>query len=51
MSGCYASVMGLPMCHVARAMRKMHVMPNADVPVNCQQLLEYECPVFNTIVK
>jgi len=51
MSGCYASVMGLPMCHVARAMRKMHVMPNADVPVNCQQLLEYECPVFNTILK
>ena len=51
MSGCYASVMGLPMCHVARAMRKMHVMPNADVPVNCQQLLEYECLVFNTILK
>ena len=50
MSGCYASVMGLPMCHVVRMMRKMEVEPNADVPVNCQKLLEYDCPVFESIL-
>ncbi len=47
MNGCYASVMGLPMCHVVRMMRKMEVEPKADVPMNCQQFLEYECPVFS----
>jgi predicted house-cleaning NTP pyrophosphatase (Maf/HAM1 superfamily) len=47
MDGCYASVMGLPLCHVVRMMRRMDVQPNADVPQNCQKLLEYDCPVYN----
>ena len=50
MDGCYASVMGLPLCHVVRMMRKMSIEPNANIPVNCQSLLEYECPVFNSIL-
>jgi len=49
MEGCYASVMGLPLCHVVRMMRKLGVQPHADVPLNCQQLLEYDCPVYNSI--
>ncbi|MDQ3006776.1 MAG: Maf family protein [Chloroflexota bacterium] len=51
MSGCYASVMGLPMCHVVRAMRKMDITPLANVPVNCQNLLEYQCPVSRAILR
>jgi septum formation protein len=47
MDGCYASVMGLPLCHVTRLMRRTGVQPNADVPQNCQELLEYDCPVYN----
>ena len=50
MSGCYASVMGLPMCHIVRMMRKMNIPPHADVPVNCQTLLEYHCPVSRAIL-
>ena len=50
MSGCYASVMGLPMCHVTRMMRKMNISPNANVPANCQRHLKYECPVYDTIL-
>lgn len=50
MAGCYASVMGLPLCHVARLMRRMDVQPNADVPQNCQKLLEYDCPVYNSVL-
>ena len=50
MSGCYASVMGLPMCHVLRMLRKIDVLPNADVPVKCQTLLEYQCPVSAAIL-
>lgn len=50
MRGCYASVMGLPMCHVVRLMRKVNILPDADVPTNCQKFLEYECPVFESIL-
>lgn len=50
MDGCYAGVMGLPLCHVVRLMRQMNVPPAADVPANCQKLLEYDCPVFETIL-
>ena len=50
MSGCYAGVMGLPMCHVVRMMRQMDSPPHADVPVRCQTLLEYQCPVSRAIL-
>lgn len=50
MNGCYASVMGLPLCHVTRMLRELGVTPPADVPVGCQQLLEYECPVYEKIL-
>jgi len=50
MDGCYASVMGLPLCHVVRMMRQMGIQPHADIPLNCQKLLEYDCPVFDSIL-
>lgn len=50
MAGCYAGVMGLPMCHVVRMLRKLDTPPHADVPVRCQTLLEYQCPVSHAIL-
>jgi hypothetical protein len=50
MEGCYAGVMGLPLCHVVRLMRRMRLSPPADVPANCQEFLEYNCPVFESIL-
>ncbi len=50
MKGCYASVMGLPLCHVTRLLRQMDVPPGADVPGKCQSFLNYECPVFAGIL-
>jgi MAF protein len=50
MSGCYAGVMGLPLCHVLRMLRKLDVTPHADAPVKCQTLLEYQCPVSRAIL-
>jgi predicted house-cleaning NTP pyrophosphatase (Maf/HAM1 superfamily) len=53
MRGCYASVMGLPMCHVLRALRTLDVSAEhaADVPMACQKLLNYECPVSSAILR
>jgi MAF protein len=51
MSGCYASVMGLPMCHVVRALRTMNVDSATEVPMACQNLLNYDCPVSSAILR
>lgn len=45
MDGCFASVMGLPVCHVIRLMRKMDIQPNSNFFLTCETLLEYQCPV------
>jgi MAF protein len=50
MAGCFASVMGLPLCHVTRLLLQMDVLPSADVPAACQSFLKYECPVFKEIL-
>ncbi len=50
MDGCYAGVMGLPMCHVLRVLRRLDDLHLADVPQKCQSLLEYACPVSGTIL-
>jgi MAF protein len=50
MGGCYASVMGLPMCHVTRMLRNMDIETKSDVPEGCQQLLDYICPVYEEIL-
>jgi hypothetical protein len=50
MSGCFASVMGLALCHVTRMLRKMELSPDADIPAACQKYLHYECPVHGKIL-
>ena len=51
MAGCYASVMGLPMCHLVRTLRQFELVPPADVPGRCQEFLEYACPVSSAILR
>lgn len=51
MQGCYAGVMGLPMCHVVRALQKFDLSPAADVPAACQSLLNYHCQVSPAILR
>jgi MAF protein len=48
--GCFASVMGLPVCHVMRLMRQMDIQPNTNFFVPCETLLEYQCPVSHAIL-
>ena len=50
MEGCYASVMGLPLCHLTVLLRRMDVTPLADLPGNCQATLHYQCPIFGSIL-
>lgn len=49
--GCYASVMGLPICHLARTLRQMDIPSAANLPTNCQNWLHYHCPVSSAILR
>jgi MAF protein len=51
MKGCYASVMGMPLCHLIRALRKLDVSPGAELPLSCQSLLKYQCIVSPAILR
>ena len=48
--GCFASVMGLPVCHVIRLMRQMDLQPDTEFFIPCETLLEYKCPVSSAIL-
>ncbi len=49
LSGCYANVMGLPLCHLACLLTGLGVAPAADVPSVCQARLKYDCDIFDRV--
>ncbi len=51
MRGCFANVMGLPICHLLRAMRRLGVDSRHDVPLACQSYTRYDCPVHAEILR
>ena len=51
MKGCFASVMGLPLCHLVRTMRRFDLAPGQDAAVRCQAFLDYTCPVNRRILR
>lgn len=48
--GCFANVMGLPLCHLVRTLAKYDVQPFFDLPATCQRNLGYDCPVSHRIL-
>jgi septum formation protein len=50
-TGCFASVMGLPLCHLLRLLRQVDVFPAADLPAACQGFLEYQCPISAAVLR
>ena len=50
LDGCYANVMGLPLCHLAAQLRRLGVHPPADLPRACRAATGYDCPVFRSIL-
>lgn len=51
LSGCFANVMGLPLCHLARSLYQLDLKPAKNVPQACQAALGYDCPVYGVILK
>jgi MAF protein len=50
-SGCYASVMGLPLCHLTRTLRKLDIAPKTDISAECQSSLNYTCPISAAVLR
>ena len=50
LSECYASVMGLPLCHLVVGLRKFDLEIPQDIPGCCQATLNYACPVYEKIL-
>lgn len=49
-TGCYASVMGLPLCHLERSLRKSGFGARNRVPFRCQRELAYTCPIYQRVL-
>ncbi|MBN2148615.1 MAG: septum formation protein Maf [Anaerolineales bacterium] len=50
LEGCYANVVGLPLCHLKRTLRRWGVQAAVDLPLACQETFQYTCPVFQDIL-
>ncbi len=51
MRGCYANVMGLPLCHLGRAIKRLGYPPVVDIPQACMSHTGYDCDVYPLIEK
>ena len=49
-TGCFAAVVGLPLCHVSRALKNAGISVPRDVPQRCQLHHSYDCRVYPTIL-
>jgi MAF protein len=50
LAGCYSAVVGLPLCHLARALRRVGLSPGVDIADACQAHHQYACPIFGAIL-
>jgi septum formation protein len=48
--GCYASVMGLPLCHLERNLRKLEGYQWREMQNICQKFLDYTCPIHHRVM-
>jgi septum formation protein len=49
-TGCYASVMGLPLCHLALGLQEFGLKIPLELPQRCQEFLGPHCPDFSEIL-
>lgn len=50
-SGCFANVVGLPLCHLLRTLREFGIAAAADTPQRCMQHHHYECDVSSQVLE
>ncbi len=48
--GCYANVMGLPVCHLADLLKEFNLPCKVGLMAACQQTVDVPCPIFSKII-
>ncbi|MCD4801377.1 MAG: Maf family protein [Anaerolineales bacterium] len=48
--GCFANVMGLPLCHLSLLLKKENLELDSRVAARCQESIRYQCPVYSQIL-
>jgi len=51
LQGCFANVLGLPLCHLARTLIQAGAPPRRDIAQACQKEINYACPIFQKVLK
>ena len=51
MKGCYSNVMGLPLCNLTHILSGLISDAPVDVPLACQEYIDYDCQIFHSILK
>ena len=51
LQGCYANVVGLPLCHLTRTLREVNHFSDVDIPQVCQTNLEFQCSVYAQVLR
>ena len=49
--GCYANVVGLPLCHLVRMLRKFDVSPITNITHNCLESLQNTCAIRDIVLQ
>ncbi|HEY58930.1 MAG TPA: septum formation inhibitor Maf [Anaerolineae bacterium] len=47
--GCYANVVGLPLCHLAQGLAALLGPPRHQVALQCQRAFGYNCPIHERV--
>lgn len=51
LTGCYANVVGLPLCHLERLLKQFGFTSENNIPLACQDTLQYDCSEYLKIQK
>ncbi|HCU81491.1 MAG: septum formation protein Maf [Anaerolineaceae bacterium] len=51
LGGCLANVIGLPLCHMSRALYKNNISVDKNIAEKCQEHLGYDCPIYESILQ
>ena len=50
LKGCFASVMGLPLCHLVPGLKQFGLSIPADMVERCEDALDYSCPTLSRVL-
>lgn len=51
LEGCFASVMGLPLCRLTYLLEQFDMAPDTSVGIHCRAELQYDCSISNAVLR